>query len=313
VQPAFGAPAGFIPGFAPFFGALIEVSFHLVSFSVNGASVIWRETFDALFSVFFPAPCRICGEMLLTASPIPICDACLDSFERLTGPACRHCGRPFISPVAAQAQIPLCHLCRRGVYGFDLARSFASYNDAMAQAITLLKYEAVTRLGNWFAARLLELAAHQAGVLPADVVVPVPLHPLRLRERGYNQAELIARPLANLLHLPLGSYLLVRTKPRPDKHRLTRQERWRTVRGAYATRQGTRVDKLRILLVDDVFTTGATLDACSRALRNAGAARVVGLTVARVLPNWSSSGPVAAADAQSIEANQSVAAGILQK
>jgi ComF family protein len=251
--------------------------------------------------------------MLITANLIPICDTCLNSFEKLAGPGCRQCGRPFISPVAAQMQTLLCHPCRRGVYAFDLARSFANYNDSMARAIILLKYDAVTRLGNWFAAQLSELIARHPETIPADVVVPVPLHPLRLRERGYNQAELIARPLANLLHLPLSSYLLVRTKPRPDKHRLTRKERWQTVHGAYATRKGTRVDKLRILLVDDVFTTGATLDACSRALRSAGASRVVGLTVARVLPSWSPGGPAAAADAQSIEASQSVAADILRK
>ena len=89
----------------------------------------------------------------------------------------------------------------------------------------------------------------------------------RLRERGYNQAELIARPLARMLGIPFRSYLLVRTRPRPNKIRLTRRERWETVRGAYATHKMAQVDKLRVLLVDDVFTTGATLDACSRALK----------------------------------------------
>jgi predicted amidophosphoribosyltransferase len=77
----------------------------------------------------------------------------------------------------------------------------------------------------------------------------------------------------------------VRTRPRPSQLRLTRRERWETVRGAYATHRAAQVDKLRVLLVDDVFTTGATLDACSRALKGAGAARVVGLTVARALPD----------------------------
>ncbi len=117
----------------------------------------------------------------------------------------------------------------------------------------------------------------------ADVVVPVPLDRGRLRERGYNQAELIAKPLARLLGIPFRYYLLVRTKPRPNQLRLTRRERWETVRGAYATHQTAQVDNLRVLLVDDVFTTGATLDSCSRALKAAGAARVVGLTVARAL------------------------------
>jgi ComF family protein len=188
--------------------------------------------------------------------------------------------------LAVATQAPLCLLCRRGVYAFELARSYGVYDTPMVRAITLLKYQAVTPLGGWFAARLAELAAREPQALAADVVVPVPLHPTRLRERGYNQAELIARPLARRLRLPLRSYLLVRTRPRPDKLKLSRQERWRSVRGAYALRQGSRVDNLRVLLVDDVFTTGATLDACSRALRQAGAARVVALTAARVVPDW---------------------------
>ncbi len=249
-----------------------------------------RAALDALSSILFPAPCRICQEPLTSASSIPICLECLSSFERLVEPLCQHCGRPFVSGVPAQAQQALCYVCRRGVYSFQLARSHAAYNDPMMKAITLMKYEQVTRLGNWFAARLAERVAENPEALAADVVIPVPLHPLRQRERGYNQAELIARPLAKRLGIPLRTYLLVRTKPRPAQHRLTRHERWQTVRGAFATRAGAQVDKLRVLLIDDVFTTGATLDSCSRTLLQSGAARVIGLTVARVIPNWTSAG-----------------------
>jgi len=245
-----------------------------------------RKTCDALASLVFPAPCRICEASLDTASRIPICRDCLDSLRPISGPVCLLCGRPFVSPLAAAAIRPLCHLCRRGVYHFDLARSYGAYDGAMVRAIALLKYHAVTPLGSWFAARLAELAAREPQAFAADVVVPVPLHASRLRERGYNQAELIARPLAKRLRLPLRSYLLVRTRPRPDKLKLSRQERWHTVRGAYAIREGNRVDKLRLLLIDDVFTSGATLDACARALRRAGAASVTGITVARVVPQW---------------------------
>ena len=112
---------------------------------------------------------------------------------------------------------------------------------------------------------------------------PVPLHRQRYRERGYNQADLIARPLAKRLKLPYRAVLLMRTRPRPDKHILSLEERWESVRGAFATRPGSQVDKLRVLLVDDVMTTGATLDACARALREAGAKSVIGLTVARAV------------------------------
>jgi ComF family protein len=265
---------------------------------------ILRRALDALASVVFPAPCRICGETLLNASRLPICEACLKSFLPITEPMCQCCGRPFISPVAAQAIRPLCRLCRAEKYGFQRARSYAIYNDPLVSAITLLKYDEVTRLGDWFAARLAEVVARAGKDFGADLVVPVPLHPDRKRERGYNQAELIARPLARLLRLELGPYLLVRTKPRPPQLLLSRAQRWESVRGAYATRKGVRVDKLRVLLVDDVLTTGATLDACARVLIKAGAASVYGLTVARVVSGWALSGPPQRRASDSDEANQ---------
>src|SRR4029077_12908588 len=256
---------------------------------------ILQRALDALAAIIFPAPCRICSATLTNASRIPICEACLASFIEIAEPMCQCCGRPFISPVAAQAIHPLCRLCRAQEYAFERARSYAIYNDPLVSAITLLKYEQVTRLGDWFAARLAEVVARAGKDFHTDVVVPVPLHPSRQRERGYNQAELIARPLARHLGLKLGPYLLVRTKPRPAQLLLSRRQRWESVRGAYAIRAGVRVDKLRVLLVDDVLTTGATLDACSRALLTAGATAVLGVTVARGVFGWGLLGPPAAA------------------
>jgi ComF family protein len=158
-------------------------------------------------------------------------------------------------------------------------RSYALYKGAIVRAIMLLKFERVEPLGRWFAQRLIEVAGREG--IGADIVVPVPLHRQRRRERGYNQAELVAKPLARKLGLPYRAVLLTRTKPRPDKHILSFEERWESVRGAFATRPGSKVDNLRVLLVDDVMTTGATLDACAKALRGAGAKSVIGLTVAR--------------------------------
>jgi ComF family protein len=246
----------------------------------------WRGMREALASLVFPAPCRICVRMLNTGSRIPFCHACVAALtQTLAKPLCARCGRPIVSIAAAEGiSPPHCHLCRLGTYDFDLVRSFGPYSSSMSRAILMLKYGEVTPLGAWFAGHLAGLVKLDPGAFAADVLVPVPLDSARLRERGYNQAELIARPLARILGIPFRSYLLVRTRPRPDKLRLTRRERWETVRGAYAAHESAQVDKLRVLLVDDVFTTGATLDACSRALRRAGAARVVGLTVARALP-----------------------------
>jgi len=224
--------------------------------------------------------------MLDTSSRVPFCHACLATLtQTLPEPLCARCGRPIVSVAVAQSpSAPQCHMCRSGAYDFDLVRSYAGYTPPTARAILMLKYGEVTPLGAWFARLLRRVVERDPPAFAADAVVPVPLDAGRLRERGYNQAELIARPLARFLGIPFRSYLLVRTHPRPNQLRLTRRERWETVRGAYATHKRAHVDKMRVLLVDDVFTTGATLDACSRALRRAGAVRVVGLTVARALP-----------------------------
>lgn len=293
--------------------------------------MILRSAIDALASVLFPAPCRICDHSLVEASRIPVCGACLERFRRIEEPVCRCCGRPLtpsneVKAAAAAAAAPVlpgiappdpdaevglvCPLCCAGTYGFNVARSFAIYDDPLARAVVLLKYDRVAPLGAWLAERLEETIGRWRIELEADIIVPVPLHADRLRERGYNQAEMIARPLAKRLGLKLGSYLLVRTRPRPPRLILTRDERWESVRGAYATRKGVRVDKLRVLLVDDVFTTGATLDACSRALREAGAAEVKGLTVGRVVPERVPAEVGYAADPDSDSTPSKVEAGL---
>jgi len=249
------------------------------------------EARDAVASIVFPAACRVCERLLTRASRIPICDICLGSFAPLPEKICVTCGRPLEAYPLREGEALLCPACKTGQYEFDRARSYAIYEGALIRAIVLLKFEEMTPLGHWFGERLAELVRRGGGELAADVVVPVPLHRDRQRERGYNQADLIARPLARRLGLPCRPVLLVRTKPRPDKLHLSLEERWSSVRGAFAAKPGSRVDNLRVLLVDDVMTTGATLDACARALRQAGARTVIGLTVARALGD-----PLPAAD-----------------
>jgi ComF family protein len=240
---------------------------------------------DALVSVIFPGECRICKELLPDSRRVPICDECLSSFEPLSPAACEICGRPLPELIRKEGEQQLCSVCRDKTYAFDRARSYAIYEGPLVQAILLLKFEQIEPLGNWFAERLAKLVLSQGNTLAADIVVPVPLHRERQRERGYNQAALISKPLAKRLRLPHKAVLLVRTRARPDKRILSLEERWESVRGAFATRPGSQVDNLRVLLVDDVLTTGATLDACARALRQAGAKSVIGLTVARAIRN----------------------------
>src|SRR5579871_2440178 len=165
-----------------------------------------RKLAGALASVIFPAPCRVCGELLENANCIPFCESCLSVLSPIAEPMCAHCGRPFVSPVMLDGTSrPLCGLCRKNLYDFDFARSFAVYTPKVASAILLLKYEELAPLGRLFARHLLKLLQNHSEQFAADVIVPVPLHPARFRERGHNQADLIARPLARRLGLPCRS------------------------------------------------------------------------------------------------------------
>src|ERR1700691_4955959 len=167
----------------------------LRNLSVNNASVIIRNAVDAVAAVLFPAPCRICGQTLITASRIPICTDCLASFQPITDPMCDCCGRPFISKVAAEAIRPLCRLCRLDSFSFSRARSYAVYNDALHSAILLLKYEEVTRLGDWFATRLAEVVARPPAEFRADVGALAGIKAGILSANAYKTASSSLSPL----------------------------------------------------------------------------------------------------------------------
>lgn len=252
--------------------------------SSRGLLVHWLGRFSGAFtSVCFPAGCRLCDQLLPDARRVPFCDNCLSCFEKIPAGSCDICGQPGAFDPEFPKSIALCRDCQQRRFAFQLARSYGLYEKTLAQAIILLKHEEIEPLGTWFAERLVEVVRKETERMRADLVVPVPLHRQRKRERGFNQVDVFGRPLARRLRLPYRPVLLMRSRPRPEKHLLNGEERWEAVRGAFALREGGQVDNLRILLLDDVMTTGATLDACSRALREAGAKAVVGLTIARAV------------------------------
>ncbi|MGB9472390.1 MAG: ComF family protein [Candidatus Acidiferrum sp.] len=235
----------------------------------------------ALASMCIPAGCRLCDQLLTDASRLPICDNCFSLFQEVPPGSCDICGQPGTFDPEFPKAASYCPDCEKHRFAFQVARSFGVYEGTLARAILLLKHERIEPLGNWFAERLARVIGKESERMAADAIVPVPLHRQRSRERGFNQVDLIGRPLAKRLCLPYQPVLLMRSRPRPEKHLLRSEERWEAVRGAFAMRRSGRVDNLRILLLDDVMTTGATLDACSRALCEAGAKSVAGLTLAR--------------------------------
>jgi ComF family protein len=235
----------------------------------------------------------VCGEELTEAGGSAICRNCWDSIEPWTGPACPRCGLPFATSSAADAA--LCTECRLGEQEFDLARSYGLYLGTLRRAILLLKFQRRERLGQRLGT-LLGSVWESVEELKAGaevLLVPVPLHPSRARERGFNQAELLARGLVRKLaragerRAPrVEPSCLRRTRPTPPQTGLSLEARRANVRGVFAVERPAMVRDRLVVLVDDVMTTGATLCACAAALKQAGAARVLALTLARATPQF---------------------------
>lgn len=220
-----------------------------------------------LVDLLFPPTCVGCGR-----EGAFICPACIGGMLRLPPPLCPVCGRPMISEER-------CPSCRRWKLDIDGIRSPFAFQGVLRQAIHRFKYGGFKAL----ARPLAELLARNLESRPllAEVLVPVPLHPLRLRERGYNQSGLLVRELGRLTGLPVEEGTLFRQRNSPAQVRTPdSEERRGNVSGAFGCRNDGLSGK-RVLLIDDVCTTGATLNSCAIALKAAGTASVWGLALAR--------------------------------
>jgi ComF family protein len=241
-----------------------------------------------LFAVFFPDQCRLCRRRLRDFTRVPVCADCLDSIQPDDSTlVCPRCGREFNSnPSGAPAAG--CSRCLHAAPPFDRVHSFAIYRGGLRQLIHLFKYERMLPLARPLADKMRPALARFG---PIDLVVPVPLYWTRRWARGFNQSALLARRLAGHNKLAFQPRALRRIRRTEAQAGLSDVQRVENVRGAFAA-----PDSLvgrRVLLVDDVMTTGATLAAAAQALRAAGAAYVGALTLARAVRGTpSAEGPV---------------------
>ena len=232
---------------------------------------------DRLVHALLPAPCLGCGRPLPAAgAPLGLCAACRALLAPLPREACAVCARPLAAHALPEDY--RCGACRQRPPGFDRLLALWSYRPPLDAVVRGLKFGRLDYLGRHLATVLFEAMGERLAGF--DRVVPVPLHWRRRLSRGYNQAERIARPLARRLGIPFAP-LLSRRRATPPQSLLGREERLANLRKAFRAPRPRRVQGLRILLVDDVATTGATLDAAARALKNAGAAAVTALVAGR--------------------------------
>jgi ComF family protein len=237
----------------------------------------WHKTGLALLDFFLPRLCVFCGAVAEEDAPVAICPACEAKLERVAAPWCPCCGQVF---AAREGASHLCGPCQTDPPPFTRARAAVIYEEEgpAGQAIKRFKYsrrlDMLPLMHHWLQQPWCLDLVHDA-----DLLAPVPLHVSRLRQRGLNQALLLAQAFADA---PLERELLVRARSTPPQAGLNPKERRANVKGAFKVPRPDLVRDRAILLIDDVFTTGATVRECARVLRRAGARQVDVLTVARV-------------------------------
>ncbi len=244
------------------------------SIKMNLSAILW------LGHLFFPRECVHCGVLLDYRNRDYLCPGCREQLETVGEPVCDCCGRSLAGPARLR---PTCPACRKNPPAFRRARSAVLFSGAGQSLVKAYKYSA----NPYLSGPVLELLAagweRWYGETEYHRIVPVPLHPRKVRERGFDQSAILAAGLSRRTGIPGDRKSLVRIRYTGTQTRLSRRARRENIRGAFRVRGAERVRGASILLVDDVYTTGATVGECAAALRAAGAETVDVLTVARAV------------------------------
>lgn len=225
----------------------------------------WASMFlDALF----PRRCPVCGKIPETNR---ICPSCLNKLSFVTSPTCKKCGKEI-----AEETIEYCLDCARHPHSFSYGISLLNYNEAAARSMAAVKYKNKREYLDFYAEEAVRRCGRQLLAMQVDALVPVPVHPKRRRARGFNQAEVLAEKLGEALSLPVWRNRLVRSRNTEPQKDLTPAERLKNLEQAFTAAP---VTGKKLLLVDDIYTTGSTIEACSRALKKAGAEKIYFFTL----------------------------------
>ena len=236
-----------------------------------------KQFFLALLDVILPPICHICHSFIPNANALHICPTCRDLLPLVVSPLCSICGIPFIGAGGDHR----CGACLTHPPHFDTARAHFLYEGPIRDLIHSFKYNQRTHLGYPLALLSLEGVSALSADHKPHLIIPVPLHRSRLRQRGFNQAVLLGRVLSRRLSLPMMMDALVRTRPTEPQIELSAAERRVNVKGAFSVARPDHVAGKRILLLDDVMTTGSTMNECAKELKKAGAKMVIAVTIAR--------------------------------
>ena len=244
------------------------------------------DLLQELLDLILPPACEGCGAV----GKMGLCDDCTQKIILVQAPLCAHCGFPFDPSLARAPQ--LCSYCGEYAPMYDAARAYAMHSGPLRQAIIAYKFRGRMAIAPFLARLLAErLAAESTQLWPLPVdrieaLVPIPLHHERKQWRGFDQAAVLARHLGKLVDMPVWEHCLTRHRPTLPQVGLSMEERLENVQNAFAVTDAEAVRGRTVLMVDDVYTTGATAADAARALKSAGVEAVYLLTITRTVPDW---------------------------
>lgn len=237
-----------------------------------------RKTGEAAKHFLYPSICQICETDRASGDEGLVCATCREGVRFLEPPYCGTCGMPFEGSLSDSFE---CANCREMQLKFDFAQSAVIANELLRDVIHRYKYNRELWFEPFLGGLLLDAMRDSVNGGVWDALVPVPLYPVKLREREFNQSTRLAQWVGKRLELPVWDRHLKRTRPTPTQTALSRRQRLENVKKAFSVNSLEQAKNLSLIIVDDVLTTGATTSACAHALRKAGAARVAVWTVAR--------------------------------
>ncbi len=232
-----------------------------------------KMIYNGVTDLLFPRRCPICEEPVMPKGKL-ICPECIRAIHFIREPACKICGREI-----GDAEEELCSNCKRHRFSFEYGYSLMSYSDVVSRSITRIKYTGAKEYLDFYGHMAIRLYGDRIKAMGVDAIVPVPVHKSRLKKRGYNQAAVLAEIMGRELHIPVYEDALYRNKKTAALKELNAAERLKNLSSAFFAGEIPK-DMRSVLLVDDIFTTGATLEATSRCLKRVGVERIYCFTLA---------------------------------
>jgi len=236
---------------------------------VHGKGALW-EIFmkkDTILQILFPRRCPVCGEITRPAGSL-ICPFCLPKLSFIKSPVCKKCGKEIMDET-----MEFCGDCMVHRHAFEYGVALVNYDEIARRSMAQIKYNNKREYLDFYGAAMAARYGETIKRMHVDAIVPVPVHATRRRKRGFNQAEVLARHIGRRLQIPVVPEILVRDKKTKPQKELSAADRLKNLSGAF--RAGTIPAGVKaVLLVDDIYTTGSTVEACARVLRRAGIDRV---------------------------------------